>query len=127
MHALLFILLAPLIINFFICICFLQEAKLLLCPFKSKDDIVLNLMKQFAHDQVWCTVTWRGTTTKQSFQSQLTNIRQMITQIGLNTFEKEMNEEFIVNKIKTYLRHAQERVNRIAGEKKSKSDNYNEE
>lgn len=55
-----------------------------------------------------------------SFQIQLTKIHQMITELSEITFENDINTEFVNNKIKTNLRHAQERFDRAtSGEKKS--------
>lgn len=69
-------------------------------------------MKCLANDTVWIKVSWIGTPIKTSFQSRLNNIHKMITEISESTFNDAISIEFINGKIKTYLRHAQERLKR---------------
>lgn len=73
-------------------------------------------MKSTAKDNVWCSITWRGTQTKASFLS-FQNIHQSFTEIAQSTFTKDeaMTIEFINKKIKSNLRHAQERLKRSGG------------
>lgn len=69
-------------------------------------------MKKLAKDVVWAMITWSGTESKTSFKSKLRNIRQMIVDVSKETFDDKITDEFVESKIKSNLRHAQERLNR---------------
>lgn len=71
-------------------------------------------MKTLATDMAWNNITWRGTTTKKSFLSDFKPMHDLIIEIVESTFSDIDNlNEFVDSKIKTFLRHAPERVKRL--------------
>lgn len=61
-------------------------------------------MKYLANDNVWSKVSWMGTLTKTSFQSRLSNIHKMITEISETiTVKGPITIAFINSKIRWVL------------------------
>lgn len=70
------------------------------------------MMSTIANDEgVWSKITWRGTSTKDSFQKRFAVIMKLMRKICKETFP-ETNEAFCDGKIKTFLRHVSERLKR---------------
>lgn len=68
-------------------------------------------MKSLATDEVWQNITWKGTQSKSSLLGSLGMIRNIIVEICAETY-KECTQEFFDSKLKTYLRHTEERIKR---------------
>lgn len=69
------------------------------------------MLKSIATDDVWLNVTWQGTRTKSSFITGLSTIRKAIADVAAQIF-KECDVTFCDAKIKSFLRHTEERVRR---------------
>lgn len=69
------------------------------------------MMSSLATDEVWVNISWRGTDLKRSFVDEYTTIQKTIAEICAETFP-ECNNKFCENKIKSFLRHAKERIQR---------------
>lgn len=75
---------------------------------------------------MWQKVSWEGTPTKKSFFKELTVIYELITKVISKTYP-ECLAEYCSAKIKTYIRHANERVQRkTATSKKQNPENQQE-
>lgn len=76
-------------------------------------------MSSIANDEgVWSKITWKGTEAKDSFQTRYAVIMNIMRNICTETFP-ENNNAFFESKIKSFLRHAPERLKR-------KQSNYDE-
>lgn len=84
-----------------------------MCNFSDQDDIVRNMMKCLAADEVWQNISWMGTPYKASFTGRFGTLHQLISDVCSDTF-KECTKSFIESKIKTFLRHTEERIKRKA-------------
>lgn len=69
------------------------------------------MMSSLASDEVWIYISWKGTDTKESFGRRYAAIQKLITDICNETFPENTNLYF-EGKIKSFLRHTQERINR---------------
>lgn len=67
-------------------------------------------MKLLATDEVWQNITWKGTKSKSSFGS-LGAIKNAIIDVCTETY-KELTEEHMFSKMKSFLRHTDERIKR---------------
>lgn len=69
------------------------------------------MLKAIATDDVWLNISWQGTKIKSSFIANLNVIRSTITDIVAATF-KDCDVAYCDAKIKSFLRHTDERVRR---------------
>lgn len=93
--------------------------KLRLCQFTCEDDIVRNMLHSVAKDEMWNEICWQGSGTKLSFINDLTKIHANIKKIAVETFSHK-DTNFFDGRIKTFLRHTTERLNR--SNRKSNND-----
>lgn len=68
------------------------------------------MLSSIAADSVWVRVTWEGTAEKISFRNKLDGILVLITSITTDTVG--VLPDHCSNKIKTFLRHSHERLQR---------------
>lgn len=69
-------------------------------------------MSSIANDEgVWNKISWKGTSTKNSFQKDYAVIENIMKKICTETFPEHDNN-FFENKMKSFLRHTQERLKR---------------
>lgn len=71
------------------------------------------MMISLASDEVWQTISWKGSATKRSFTGRFVSIQQLIENVCADTFE-ECTKTFCRSKMKTFIRHTDERVKRKA-------------
>lgn len=90
---------------------FFQVQRMALCNFNGKKDIVRSLLCMMAPDKVWVNISWQGSNTKKSFCADLSCIQTLILEVSRRNFQ-DIDGEFCNTRVKTFLRHAKERLTR---------------
>lgn len=79
------------------------------------------MLKSIATDSAWANVSWSGTQKKLSFSENLSAIYNVITSIAVESFPAQQ-KDFWVSRIKVFLRHTNERIQRQSKPNKSSEE-----
>lgn len=84
--------------------------------FKDEKDIVRNMLQVIASDDVWSNISWQKTETKESFPESLDAFYTAIKKVSGESMP-ECNPSHCDSRIKSFLRHTKERINRSSEQK----------
>lgn len=95
-----------------------------LVHFKDHTDIVRNMLKALAPDEVWMQISWQETPNKRSFVKDFDSINKAIQKISFETFPSECTTSYCQSRFKVFFRHTSERIQRKS--EKPSLTNFNE-
>lgn len=70
------------------------------------------MMKAVARDRVWTHISWQKTDKKESFPEFFDVFWKAILKISSETFPAVCNQSYCESRVKTFLRHTDERMKR---------------